>query len=389
MKKSREFGFIFDEKATIYPGGLDYYDDGPMRVRLNEPTFGEEEIAAAVDVMRSTYVTQGAKVAEFEAAFCEKFGFAHAVACNSGSSANLLMIASLVALEYLEHGDEVFTPALTWPTTVWPLVQYGLVPAFVDCNPDTLNMQSPGGGIVFPVHVYGNPYTRRDAMIEDCCEAMGAPVGKTGMAASFSFYFSHHITTFEGGMLATDNPDIASRARAIRSHGWTRDCPELTPAGMDPKFTFIEAGYNLRLTDVAAAVGLVQLPKLDAIVETRRENHKSYLDALSKFEHLRFQVMDPNSACFSFAIIATHAAPFNVGDLRRHLESAGIETRPIIAGNIVRQPAMAQYKHICTSDLDNASYVMDHGFAIGNHQDITLDHIDYVANAIEDFLCTP
>lgn len=364
-----------------------------MKVRLHEPTFGEEEIAAAVAVMRTTNVTQGLKVREFERAFCKTFGFRHAVACNSGSSANLLATAAMCALDIWKRGDEIQVPALSWPTTVWPLVQYGLVPVFIDCDVDTFNAIPKSlplsASVALPV--YGNPciLPANPLMIEDCCEALGAPVGHNGMAATFSFYFSHHITTFEGGMVATDDDRLADMMRIIRSHGWVRDTEsdeyaEAHP-DIDPKFLFVEAGYNLRLTDVAAAIGLVQLPKLDAIVAQRRRNHRMYVEAIGEYGWLRPQSMHDDSSCFSFAMVLEGRS--GTKEIRELLEAAGIETRPIIAGNMALQPGMQKYSYKTSGRLGNATYIMKNGFSIGNHQGIGERQIEYVANTIKAFAC--
>lgn len=367
-----------------------------MKVRLNEPTFGEEEIEAAVKVMRSTYVTQGKKVREFEQAFADKFGFKYAVACNSGSSANLLAVTALKIREDLKSGDEVIVPALSWPTTIWPIVQNGLVPVFADCDPDTFNIRVEGMSdltrAMMPIHVYGNPIRVNSygyPVIEDCCEALGAPVG--GDLGTFSFYYSHHITTFEGGMVGCNDIWMVDRLRMLRSHGWIRDCEDrdvykqLHP-DIDPKFLFVEQGFNLRMTEVQAAIGLVQLPKLDAIVKQRQKNHRAYIDALWKYDFFRFQEMDPKSSCFSFAIVLK-GAPFSCQALKSHLDAAGIETRPVIAGNMARQPAMQKYEHRVVGRLPNATNIMKNGLAIGNHQDIGPEQIAYVAEKIEEFVC--
>lgn len=369
-----------------------------MKVKLHEPTFGREEINAAVEVMESTMVTQGDKVREFEQACATKFGFERAVVCNSGSSANLLAVAAMS--KRLEPGDEVLVPALSWPTTIWPIVQCGLVPVFCDCDPDTLNMVvegiSPRTKAIMPVHVYGNPfhfelYTTQDLYaVEDCCEAMGAPVG--GTLGTFSFYYSHHITTFEGGMVGVDDPNMADDMRVLRSHGWIRDCEDKESWAkaypyIDPKFLFVDQGYNLRMTEVAAAIGLVQLPKLDGIVEHRRWAHKRYMDALGDWSSIfRFQNMHPESSCFSFAITLRQGAPFSVDKIREFLESDGIETRPIIAGNMAEQPGMQKFKYRKASNLSNANHVMRNGFSIGIHTGIGADEIGHVHDTVAHFM---
>ena len=218
--------------------------DNPI-VRLHEPTFGADEIFAATETLLSTWVTMGRQVRAFEGAFADAHDFAEGVMNNSGSSANLLAIAALAnpaTQDGLKPGDEVIVSALSWSTTVWPLIQLGLVPVIVDIDSDTLNIDpgeieraiGPKTRAIMPVHVYGNPCDmdalgdichRHDlALIEDCCEALGAsykgiPVGGFGRVATFSFYFSHHMTTIEGGICTTNDPALAEMVRILRSHG--------------------------------------------------------------------------------------------------------------------------------------------------------------------------
>lgn len=375
----------------------------PTCIRLHEPTFGEEEITAAVEVLRSTNVTQGAKVKEFEQAF---WPHGHAVACNSGSSANLLAISALKASGRLKDGDEVIVSALSWSTTVFPLIQHNLIPVIVDCDPNTLNMDmqqawkaiSEKTKAIMPVHVYGNPCDMAAlydlcqdyglVLIEDCCEALGAeyagvPVGANADVATFSFYFSHHITTLEGGMVVTNNPELADLLRIQRSHGWLRDSDREVPEGFDRKFCFVELGYNFRLTEVQAAIGLCQLPKLDGIVELRRAAHRAYVKALSHIPYFRFQKENGKSSFFGLSIVLDDA-PFTVKELRQFLESRGIETRPIICGNIAKQPVMAKYEHRVFGDLKNATDVMVNGFSIGCHQDVSESDVLYVADTMNE-----
>ena len=376
-------------------------------IRLHEPTFDEEEVAVAVAVLRSKNVTQGEKVKEFEKAF---WPTGHAVACNSGSSANLLAISALKASGRLKDGDEVIVSALSWSTTVFPLIQHNLIPVIVDCEPDTLNMEmkkaekaiSVKTKAIMPVHVYGNPCDMKAlydlsgdyglVVIEDCCEAMGAehdgvPVGVSADVATFSFYFSHHITTLEGGMVVTNDAELADMLRIQRSHGWLRDSDREVPDGMDRKFCFVELGYNFRLTEVQAAIGLCQLPKLGDIIARRHAAHSAYVNALSHIPYLRFQKETENgkSSCFGFSIVLD-GAPFTVKELRQYLESRGIETRPIICGNIAKQPVMAKYEHRVFGDLRNATHVMQNGFSIGVHQDVTQSDVEYIAESMNDFV---
>lgn len=391
----------------------------PM-VRLHEPTFGAEEINAAVEVLLSTRVTMGPKVLAFEREFADAFGFGHGVMNNSGSSANLLAIAAVTNVathDNLKPGDEVIVPALSWSTTVWPLIQHNLIPVVVDIDPATLNIDpneieraiGPRTRAVMPVHVYGNPCDmeairdvcrRRDLMmIEDCCEALGAfyegvPVGKFGSVGTFSFYFSHHMTTLEGGICVTDDFDLAEMMRVLRAHGWTREMQDREPhvrqhPDIDPRFLFINLGYNLRATELQGSIGSVQLPKLKGFVDVRRENTAAWRRDLSRWsEFLQFQQETPKarSSCFGFALTVKDNAPFTVKDLSAYLNKANIETRPIICGNIARQPAMQLYPHRVVGDLRHSTCVMNRGMSFGNHQAVDQAARDFVTHQINDFM---
>ena len=392
-----------------------------MKIKLHESTLGPEEIAAATEVLQSGQVTSGELVHEFES----KFG-PNAVFVNSGSSANLLAIAALCSPlnpNRLEPGDEVIVPALCWSTTIFPLVQYGLIPKIVDIDPHTLNMDpvevekaiTPRTRAVMPVHVYGNPCDMSPirhlcidndlVLIADSCEALGArlygfPIKQMGDFSTFSFYFSHHITTLEGGMAVAADAEHAEIMRVIRAHGWTRDTQASTLTkwtdngwadegwGIDPRFLFVDAGYNLRSTELNAAIGLEQLKKLDGFVAARRKARGLLYDAIIQYEpwlSTQETTSGSNPSWFSFAIIVNEDAPFTAAELRAHLEENGIETRSIIAGNIARQPAMALYPHVIQGRLEYADHVMRAGFSIGCHQAMTEEDCAYVSEVLDDF----
>lgn len=361
-----------------------------MKVKLHEPTFGEEEIQAAVEVLRSTNVTSGKLVKEFES----KFGF-HAVMCNSGSSANLLAIAALCnpLNPRLQPGDEVIVSGLSWSTTIWPLVQHGLVPVIVDIDPDTLNIDpkeiekaiTPKTKAIMPVHVYGNPCDMKAInefgliVISDCCEALGAEIEQSDFN-TYSFYFSHHITTLEGGMVTCKTTEQADMLRTIRCHGWTREQVNRQHyEGIDDKFLFVTAGYNLRSSEVNAAIGLVQFDKLEYFVENRRKAARMLTEIFK--DHVGIQ-KDMGSSWFGFSIITEDAK-----NLRAHFEADNIETRSIICGNIARQPGMKLYPHRVIGGLSNADRVMKDGFSIGCHQDIGENECEYIADSFRKYRC--
>lgn len=397
-----KFKFTFDPKNPI--------------VRLHEPSYGSEEILAVLDVLLSTFVTQGPLVREFERKFSETVRNRYSVSCNSGSSANLLAISALKALGDLKPGDEVIVPALSWPTTIWPIVQNGLIPVLVDVDLDTFNLDpkevekaiTSKTRAIMLIHLYGNPCDMTSLarigqkhnllLIEDCCEAMGAyymeyyPVGTFGDVSTFSFYYSHHITTIEGGMVITPHRDIDEMLRIQRSHGWIREIEDRERwctkyPQMDPKFLFVDLGYNFRMSDPNAAIGIVQLKKLKDFVAIRRENNKVYETELEGLKVFDFQLENPGSSAFGFNILLNNRANFTVGEIRAFLKARDIETRPIVAGNMALQPAMKKVEYRVSGELKNTTKIMTSGFAIGNHHLVNAEATDYVISTIGEFVC--
>lgn len=389
-------------------------------VRLHEPTFGSEEINSALDVMLSTFVTMGEKSRKFECDFSKLHDFQHGVLVNSGSSANLLAVASLSNSQYshaLSAGDEVIVSALSWSTTIWPLIQLGLIPVVVDIDPRTMNIDpneinralSPKTKAVMPVHVYGNPCDMKAIgdicqqhnllLIEDCCEALGAEydgkaVGGFGIVGTFSFYYSHHMTTLEGGICTTNDFELSELMRILRAHGWVRETQNRTEyesryPHIDPKFLFVNLGYNLRATEIQGAFGAIQLPKLSGLVDKRRTNAMKWLEELEPWSnYFEVQKETPNaeSSWFGLPMTIKQGVPFTVSELREHFRKDNIESRPIICGNISRQPAMQLYPHRVVGDLKHADHVMTHGFTFGNHHAIDEEAHKYVNNSIHNFL---
>ncbi len=403
-----DFGYEFDPRNPV--------------VRLHEPTFSAEEINAALECLLSTYVTMGPKVKKFEDTFASTFGWTDGVMNNSGSSANLLAVAALAnpaTPDGLRPGDEVIVPALSWSTTVWPIIQCGLVPVIVDIDPATFNIDpneiekaiGPRTRAVMIVPVYGNPCAmdaivdvckrKNLILIEDCCEALGAyydgkPVGKFGRVGTFSFYFSHHLTTLEGGISVTDDFELAELMRILRAHGWVREVKDRERwlkkfPDFDPRFLFVNIGYNLRPMELSGAMGLAQLPKLAKFVDTRRENSAWFRRELAQFgDFFEFQEEQSKgrSSAFGFPMRVKKSAGFAVKELTRALNAAHIENRPIIAGNIARQPALKMFEHRVIGDMQHSNAVMDGAFSFGNHQDIDSGARSYVAGQVRAFLRT-
>lgn len=390
------------------------------RVRLQETTFGADEINAAIETMLSTYTTMGKKTRAFEQQYAAYIGTKYGVMSNSGSSSNLLSVAALAnpfTEDYLKPGDEVIVPALSWSTTIWPIVQHQLIPVFVDCDLDDFNLDlnkleaaiGPKTRAIKLVHVYGNPCNMDGIMalakkynlfvIEDCCEAMGATydgkkVGTMGEISNFSFFFSHHITTLEGGISVCNRFDLAETMRILRAHGWSREADDhqkyvqMYP-DIDPRFIFINQGYNLRPTELNASMGEFQLRKLDHFNEARRRAANYFLSQLEQYEaYFGFQRETPKAkhVWFGFPIVLKEAAPFNVKDITSYLQKNHIETRPIIAGNMTRHPGVQMQPHRIGGDLSNADTIMKNGFAFACHHALSEEACAYVVNHIHHFM---
>jgi len=403
--------FSQQEKLPFVPG--------QTQIPLNQPTFGWEEVWEALQSLLSTQLTMGKKVRQFEAMFAEYIGVKHAVMVNSGSSANLLALSVLtnpLLPGHLQPGDEVVTPAVTWATTVFPILNVGLVPVLVDVDLNTFNLIpeevekaiTPRTRAVLVVHLLGNPCDmgriaaiarRHDLLvIEDACEAHGAEydgqkVGSFGDIATFSFFFSHHITTIEGGMLLTDNDEYAELARALRVFGWSRDLkakdaivqehPEL-----DPRFLFVNIGFNLRPTEIQGAFGIHQMAKLEGYIETRRENARYWGERLGALNHLLLhrEAEGTSHAWFGYPIMVQPNAPFDRKELVDYLEAKGVETRPIMAGNIDEQPAMHLYRYRKVGDLRNSRLIHRNAFFFGNHHGIGKTEREAIVNYFGQFM---
>jgi CDP-6-deoxy-D-xylo-4-hexulose-3-dehydrase len=392
---------------------------GKTPIPLSVPSFDWEEVWEALESMLSGQVTMGKKVARFERMFAEYIQVKHAIMVNSGSSANLLALSMLTnpALEdRLRPGDEVITPAVTWATTVWPIINVGLVPVLVDVDLETFNLIpeevekgiGPRTRAILLVHLLGNPCPMGEIMdiagrhgllvIEDACEAHGAEyegrkVGGFGDMATFSFFFSHHITTIEGGMLVTNRDDYADLARALRTFGWirqSRNREEITQRypELDPRFLFINIGYNLRPTEIQGAFGIHQLGKLEQFIEVRRENARYWGERLGSLDYLRVHRERPGTrhVWFGYPVMVRPGSPFTRRELVEHLEVHGVETRPVMAGNIEEQPALHLFPYRKVGDLSSSQLVHRNAFFFGNHYGIGGEQRETVAERVLTFV---
>ena len=365
---------------------------------LAADTWADEERAAINRVLDSGRYTIGPEIAAFEKAFAAYHGKRHAVMVNSGSSANLVAVASLFHKKDrpLQPGDEVIVPAISWATTYHPFQQYGLKLRFVDVELDTLNIDTtqlqaaltPKTKAIVAVSILGNPAALdsmrafADAhgltMLEDNCESLdaelnGQKTGTFGDIGTFSFFFSHHISTGEGGMLITDDAELDALARAVRAHGWIRDIPDgldLFEEGEDSfaeAYRFVIPGYNLRPQEFNGAAGLEQLKKLPAMTERRRANLALFQDAFGDDERFMIQRENGKSSSFCFPMIVKPDCGLERADVFGPLEEADIGCRMITGGNFPRHDAIQYFDYDIVGDLANADIAHDRGFFVGNH----------------------
>jgi CDP-6-deoxy-D-xylo-4-hexulose-3-dehydrase len=368
-----------------------------MFYELAADTWGPEEMEALQQVIASRRFTMGPRCASFETAFAEYHGKAHAVMLNSGSSANLVAVAALCYRRDgpLQRGDEVLVPAVSWSTTYAPLQQYDLRLKFVDIDLETLNVDpdvleaaiGPRTRGIVAVSILGNPAPLdriRDlcerhglALLEDNCESLGGRLGGRlagtfGDLGTFSFFFSHQISTAEGGMVITDDRELADLCRAFRAHGWTRDLGPGSPIfeARDDDFfeayRFLVPGYNLRPTEFSGAVGLVQLARLDQMLEQRRRNLALFQSLFSGDPRFLIQRENGESSSFSFTIVLDPDLPYQRADVLPHLDRAGIAYRIITGGCFTRHDAIQHFDHEIAGSLSNAEVAHDRGFFVGN-----------------------
>jgi len=378
---------------------------------LATATWDDKEIAAMQEVIASGMFTMGPKVAEFERQFAAYFGSKYAVMSNSGSSANLLMVAALffVKDKALRAGDEVIVPAVSWSTTYYPLQQYGLKLKFVDIDLHTLNFDlealeaaiSESTRLIMAVNLLGNPNDfvrikeliadRSIWLIEDNCESMGAEIygkktGTFGSMGTFSTFFSHHISTMEGGITVTDSEELFHIMLSLRSHGWTRHLPEKNHVSkksenpFEESFRFVLPGYNLRPLELSGAIGQEQLKKLPNLILERQKNGEKWMEAMKQHPDFIIQTPLGNSSWFGFSLVIREGSRWTREKLVQVLQAEGFETRPIVAGNFTRNDVMKYMDTKIHSELINADRVHEHGIFIGNHHYPMTEAIELVSS---------
>jgi len=377
---------------------------------LQENVILDDDKNALISFVQSTErYTQFTKVKEFEEVYSRWQGCRYSVYVNSGSSANLILINALKEKYNWKDGDEIIVPAVTWVTNISPVIQCGLKPVFVDVNLKDFSFDyekldkeiNEKTKAIFITHLIGFPsdikkikeiIRNRDIkIIEDCCESHGATIdgikiGNHGMASTFSFYWGHHITTVEGGMLCTNDEDLYHRFLLKRSHGLARELPkelhefyrEKYPE-IDFEFLFLTDGYNFRNTEFNAVLGLSQIKKLDSYIRIRNDNYKKFLEICKKYKEEILVTDHPGISSFSFPFIFRNS--YRKKEFQKRLTEEGIQTRPVISGNLLRQPFLEKYQ----KDLPNAEYLHTNAFYIGNNQFVNEERLNKLEEVMEEF----
>ena len=404
---------------------------GISNVPVSGKVFDQNELKLLVDSSLDFWLTTGRYAEKFEKSFAKVMGMKHAMLCNSGSSANLLAVSALTSPRLgkraLKEGDEVITAAAGFPTTVNPILQNRLTPVFVDVELATYDSSvekieaaiGPKTRAIVMAHTLGNPFDIAGVMelakqhklfvVEDTCDAVGAkfngqPVGSFGDLSTTSFYPAHHITMGEGGCVLVNKASMKKIVESLRD--WGRDCwcppgvdntcgrrfdwqlGEL-PYGYDHKYVYSHVGYNLKMTDMQAAVGVAQLDKLDGFIQARNSNfNKIYagLKDLQEFLILPEATKNSEPSWFGFPITVRKDAPFTRFELVQHIESRRIGTRQLFGGNLLRQPAYLKSPMRVVGDLTNADFITENTFWIGVYPGLTDEMINYMIETISEFV---
>lgn len=385
-----------------------------MRYELTSSTWSEEEKQTIREVIESEMYTMGRHVKEFEENFAKYFGMKYAVMVNSGSSANLIAVASLFYKKQnpLKRGDEVIVPCISWATTFHPLQQYGLKLKFVDIDLNTLNYDieelkkalTKATKMIVAVSILGNPCQFDEItklceknniiLFEDNCESMGAKfdgkyTGTFGLVNTFSTFFSHHISTMEGGLVLTNDKEIYNLLKSIRNHGWIRgqdaDSPIFERRADDffEAYRFILPGYNVRPGEIHGAVGRKQLDKLASFVKIRRENAEYFVKFFGNDERFIIQKEFGESSWFCFTMIINPKLHIDRKKVLQKLKEASIEHRIITGGNFLRHDVIKYYDYEVVS-RKNADIAHDYGFFVGNHPYDIRDKIDYLYKTLKN-----
>ena len=375
--------------------------ENPTSLPLALPSFGKIEVEEALDALLSGWITMGQRVFQFERDWASYVGTKHAIAVNSGSSALLVMLSALIECGELRKGDRVIVPAVGWSTSLFSIAQAGLIPVLADVDPKTLSLSGRYELPVLGLHMLGNP-ARVDTplLIEDACAAHGAKIGNKmagslGICGAFSFFFSHHITTGEGGMITTDREDIADACRSIRAHGWVRERSDFQSwvdryPHIDSRFLFATMGYNLRMTEVGGAFGIHQVKRIEDFTVQRRNNHQKWCELIQRAQ-LPVQVFPEQDgtrhAGFGFPIILNDEVKHSRAEVCHFLESKGIQTRPISGANLAIQPAFEKIQNAeIIGELPVATRVQERGLFVGQSHGFSEAHGELLLNALKGVL---
>ena len=404
---------------------------GISAIPVSGKVFDEQELRLLVDSSLDFWLTTGRYAEVFEKKFAKFMGMKHAMLCNSGSSANLLAVSALTSSRLgkraLKEGDEVITVAAGFPTTVNPILQNRLVPVFVDAELETYDASAekiaeaigPKTKAIVMAHTLGNPFDLAGVMklaeeqnlwvVEDTCDAVGATydgkaVGSFGDISTASFYPAHHMTMGEGGCVMVKKGSMKKIVESFRD--WGRDCwcppgqdntcnrrfdwqlGEL-PYGYDHKYAYSHIGYNLKMTDMQAAVGVAQFDKLEGFIEARNKNWsrlKKGLKPLEEFLILPKATKNSKPSWFGFAITVRDGAPFTRFELVQHIESRRIGTRQLFGGNLLKQPAYSGLPIRVVGDLKNADVITNSTFWIGVYPGLSPEMIDFMIGTITEFV---
>lgn len=423
FEKVKKLFFLRKSKEKFVPG--------ESKIPYAGRIYDEKEMISLVDSSLDFWLTTGRFAKQFEEEFAKFLGIKHCILTNSGSSANLLAISALTSPKLgerrLKPGDEVITVACGFPTTVSPIIQNNLVPVFLDVDVGTYNIQadkiekalSEKTKAIFIAHTLGNPFDLDKVIsiarkynlwvIEDNCDALGSKYNKQytgtfGHIATFGFYPAHHITMGEGGALVTSDAQLKKLIESFRD--WGRDCwcepgKDNTcgkrfgwqlgqlPYGYDHKYIYSHIGYNLKVTDMQAAVGVAQLEKLPNFIESRKKNWSAFYNGLRSYaDYFIFPKATDNSdpSWFGFLLTVRKEAPFSRNDIVNYLEENKIATRMLFAGNIIRHPSFQNVKYRVYDDLKDTDFIMNNTFWIGVYPGIDEDKINYILNVFKSFI---
>jgi dTDP-4-amino-4,6-dideoxygalactose transaminase len=389
-----------------------------MEYKLASSTWDHKEIDAIQRVIESDRYTMGSEVSEYEKKYSDFIGSKFSVMVSSGSAANLLMIAAMFFTKdesrKFKRGDEIIVPAVSWSTTYFPLQQYGLKVKFVDICPETLNIDlvqleaaiTSKTKAILAVNLLGNPNDfnainkiigeNNIVLLEDNCESLGAvfngqQAGTFGLMGTFSSFFSHHIATMEGGVVATDNEELYHILLSIRAHGWTRNLPKnnhvsgvKSDDSFSESFKFVLPGYNVRPLEMSGAIGIEQLIKLPKFIKKRRENANIFFDLFHNHPFINIQHETGESSWFGFTLVLNKNSPITQKELAKLMTDNCIECRPIVTGNFVKNKEVLKFfNYEVFNKLTNADLIDRNGIFVGNHQVCIQEELKHLHNVLD------